>query len=169
MPENGELTIVVFRLADQSFGLPVTAVGQIIEMVLPVYLPQLPPFVPGIIDYHGQLVPLIDVRLRFGLPFRPYDLYTPVILTQVNDRFLGLIVDAVADVVTVLPQQIQAVALVLPAELAQLADLPIPELYLDSLARLADQSMLPVLAVDRLLTMQEKALLQEAVMEGKAA
>lgn len=168
MPEDGELTIVVFRLADQSFGLPVTAVGQIIEMVLPAYLPQLPPFVPGIIDYHGQLVPLVDVRLRFGLPFRPYDLYTPVILTHVNDRFLGLIVDAVADVVTVLPPQIQPIAAVLPAELVQLADLPIPDMYLDCLARLADHSLLPVLAVDRLLTMQEKALLQEAVVEEMA-
>lgn len=95
--------ILTFRLADQLYALPVTAVVQIVEMVAITRLPQLPPAMQGAINVHGRIVPVMDLRRRFGLECQPYHLHTPIILAEVNGCMLALVVDAVEDVVEMPP------------------------------------------------------------------
>jgi len=93
--------VLTFQLAAQRYGLPVTAVNQIIEIVAITHLPQMPQGIQGAINVHGRVVPVIDLRLRFGLDCMPYHLHTPLILVEAGDQLLALIVDAVHEVVEV--------------------------------------------------------------------
>ncbi|NJN55681.1 MAG: chemotaxis protein CheW [Anaerolineae bacterium] len=94
-------SILTFQLATQRYGLPVTAVNQIVEIVAITHLPQMPQGIQGAINVHGRVVPVIDLRLRFGLDCMPYHLHTPLILVEADGQLLALIVDAVDDVVEV--------------------------------------------------------------------
>jgi purine-binding chemotaxis protein CheW len=69
--------ILLVRLAGQEYGLPVSSDGQIVEMITITQLPHTPPSLQGVIKYHGQLVPVLDMRIHLGLPIEPYDLHTP--------------------------------------------------------------------------------------------
>ncbi len=93
--------ILTFQLAAQRYGLPVTAVNQIVEIVAITHLPQMPQGIQGAINVHGRVVPVIDLRLRFGLDCMPYHLHTPLILVEAGEQLLALIVDAVHEVVEV--------------------------------------------------------------------
>jgi purine-binding chemotaxis protein CheW len=129
------------------FGLPITAVSQIIEIVAITHLPQLPKGIQGAINVHGRIVPVIDLRRRFGLECAPYHLHTPMILAEADDRMLALIVDMVDDVVTVTPTAVNN----LPA-------------HTPSLPCLAEQFQLghevvPVLDIQHLLSHDEQAQL----------
>ena len=92
-------TILTFGLDEQTYGLPITAVSQIIELVAITRIPQVPPGVQGVINVHGKIVPVIDLRQRFNLLPAPYHLHTPLILTHVENHTLALVVDEVKEVV----------------------------------------------------------------------
>src|SRR6185503_16973181 len=98
---SSPLSVLTFRLGGQVYGLPITAVAQIIEMVTLTHLPQLPFAVQGVINLRGKIVPVLDLRTRFGLPFKSYQLHTPIILTHLNGQTLGLVVDWVEEVVEI--------------------------------------------------------------------
>lgn len=101
------LSILTFCINGQVFGLPVTAVNQLIEMVAITPIPEAPPAIRGVINVHGGIVPVMDLRLRLGLPFKPYQLRTPIILLQANGRTLALVVDEMQSVVDVNPVDTQ--------------------------------------------------------------
>jgi purine-binding chemotaxis protein CheW len=98
---NHPYPILTFRAGNQEYGLPVSHIIQIIEMVTITALPQMPPAVQGVINYRGRVIPVLDMRLRLGLPFQPYRLRTPVILVEVENRPLALVVDSVAAVLNI--------------------------------------------------------------------
>jgi purine-binding chemotaxis protein CheW len=93
-----QTAILTFVLAGQEYGLPIHDVVQIIEMVAIVNLPRLPQHVQGIINFHGQVTAVVDVRVCLGLPFQPYHLHTPIILANCMDQLLALVVDEVVAV-----------------------------------------------------------------------
>lgn len=95
----GKKAILTFRLEGQTYGLPITAVNQIIELVAITRIPQVPPGVQGVINVHGSIVPVIDLRQRFNLQSVPYHLHTPLVLVDVGDSALALVVDEVKEVV----------------------------------------------------------------------
>lgn len=92
-------SILTFRTNEQLYALPITAVCQLIEMVAINPIPEAPPAIQGVINVHGEIVPVIDLRLRLGLPFKSYQLRTPIILLQANGRSLALVVDEVETVI----------------------------------------------------------------------
>lgn len=123
LEEIGSGHVLTFQLAAQRYGLPVTAVHQIIEIVAITHLPQMPPGIQGAINVHGRVVPVIDLRLRFGLPCPPYHLHTPLILVEAGDQLLALVVDAVHEVVEVaLPTHNSAAVVQVGQELIPLID-----------------------------------------------
>lgn len=148
--------ILAFTVGDQHYGLPVESVLQIIEMVAVTPLPGAPEIVAGIINFHGQVVPLIDMRLRLSQPPQPYTLRTPIIIAQLDDRLAGLVVDAVMDVVELSPQQLRDPEQILSKELA-----PQP-LYLAAVAPLAE-GLLPILDPGAILPQREKEALARAM------
>jgi purine-binding chemotaxis protein CheW len=113
------VTLLTFKVAEQMYGLTVTNVARIIEMVTITHLPNAPETIQGIINVQGKAVPVMDLRQRFGLPPQPYHLHTPIILTDAGDngRMLGLVVDTVEDVLEVPPANMELTEIFVPAEI----------------------------------------------------
>jgi len=143
-------------VGDQRYGLPVESVRQIIEMVAITPLPGAPEVVLGVINYHGQVIPLIDMRLRLLEPPQPYTLRTPILIVRLGERLAGLVVDMVIGVLELPPQQVQDPMEILPRELA-----PQP-LYLAAFAPLPD-GLLPILEPEALLHQREIRALSRAM------
>ncbi len=97
---------LTFYTDGQLFGLPITEIVQITKMQEIVELPEHPPYVKGVIDLRGQIIPVVDVRLRFGKGEVPPGDRTCIIITHVGGSDFGLIVDAVDEVADIPAGQI---------------------------------------------------------------
>src|SRR5689334_12112662 len=91
--------IVVFKLGNQHYGLPVNTVSKIIQMVAVTELPNLPEGVLGMINYRGKVIPLLDLRQIYEKPVQPISLTSLVIIAQSQAGNIGLLVDGVQGVV----------------------------------------------------------------------
>jgi purine-binding chemotaxis protein CheW len=94
--------------------LPVAPVVQIVEMVAITPIPQVNGSVEGVINYHGQAVPVVSLRHHLGLSAVPFGVDMHIILAQVSERTVGLIVDEVLDVLEVPGAQIACPDDILP-------------------------------------------------------
>lgn len=90
---------LTFYIADTMYGLPLTNVLEIINVQPIAKVPGTPMYVKGVINLRGGIVPLVDMRLKFGQPPREYDDQTNFIITQLGDMQVGLAVDRVSNVV----------------------------------------------------------------------
>lgn len=90
--------LVGFVVGDVSYAVDILRVREIINPLPIVALPHAPPAVIGVADHRGLVVPIIDLRRRFGLPAADRTRRTKWIVVQVEDRPVGLVVDAVTDV-----------------------------------------------------------------------
>lgn len=94
---------LTFRLSNEEFAVEILRVQEIRGWVEPTPLPSVPPYVKGVVDLRGSVVPIIDLREKFGLQLS-YDATTVVIVVHVftsqGERVVGLVVDAVSDVHT---------------------------------------------------------------------
>ena len=97
---------LTFFIEKQLLAIPSSHVVEIMRMQPITYMPKLPPFVKGIINLRGKIVPLIDLRLKFGSPAREYDDRTSIIVVETSDYNVGLIVDSVNDVTDIYTNQI---------------------------------------------------------------
>ena len=89
---------LTFRLSGDDYALEIRYVTEIFSIQKITEVPDLPDFVKGVINLRGQVIPVLDLRLRFGMPERPYDERTCVIITRMNELSVGLVVDAVNEV-----------------------------------------------------------------------
>ena len=87
---------LTFMLGDEEYGINIAYVTEIIGIQAITYVPDLPVFVKGIINLRGQIIPVIDVRLRFQKEEIEYNDRTCVIVLQIKDLSIGFIVDSVA-------------------------------------------------------------------------
>ncbi|MCL2058357.1 MAG: chemotaxis protein CheW [Oscillospiraceae bacterium] len=87
---------LTFMLAEDEFGINISYVTEIIGILAITFVPDLPVFVKGIINLRGQIIPVIDVRLRFQKDPMDYNDRTCVIVLQIKDLSIGFIVDSVA-------------------------------------------------------------------------
>jgi len=97
---------LTFTLEDNIYGLPIRFVTEIIGVQIATKVPETPDYVKGIINLRGRIIPLIDVRLKFGKEEIPYDERTCIVVIDVNNVAVGLIVDKVDDVLTLEEGQI---------------------------------------------------------------
>lgn len=91
---------VTFDLAGQIYGIRVTAVDEVIRMVGMSKAPETLPFVVGLVNIRGHIVPVVDMRTRLHLEQSKYSLATPILVTRTDDNSVGLIVDRVLEVIT---------------------------------------------------------------------
>jgi len=87
---------LTFLLEGDEYGINISYVTEIIGIQAITFVPDLPVFVKGIINLRGQIIPVIDVRLRFQKEAVEYNDRTCVIVLQINDLSIGFIVDSVA-------------------------------------------------------------------------
>ena len=92
-------TSLTFYIGDTMYGLPLTNVLEIINVQPIAKVPGTPVYVKGVINLRGGIVPIVDVRLKFGQMEKDYDEFTNIIITQLADITVGLVVDRVSNVV----------------------------------------------------------------------
>ena len=89
---------LTFWTDNELFGIPITDVVQIISIQEITSLPDFPEYVKGIINLRGNIIPAIDIRIRFGKPEIGYNENTCIIVTRIEDTYMGFIVDSVDEV-----------------------------------------------------------------------
>lgn len=90
--------IMTFNIGDQVYGIEIQYVIEIISMQHITKVPHVPNYIKGIINVRSKVVPIIDIRTRFGKPEIPYTDHTSIITLSFNETSVGIIVDNVADV-----------------------------------------------------------------------
>jgi len=103
---------LTFKLAEEVFALDVAKVREILEYTAVTKVPQTPDFMRGVINLRGSVVPVIDLRLKFGLTATEESINTCIIVTEVDldDEaiLLGALADSVQEVIEMEPDQIEA-------------------------------------------------------------
>jgi len=97
---------LTFVINGQDYGIDIRYVTEIIGIQKITELPELLNFVKGVINLRGKVIPIIDVRLRFGFPEREYDERTCIIVVDMNESSIGLVVDSVNEVLDIPSSQI---------------------------------------------------------------
>ncbi|HOS92992.1 MAG TPA: chemotaxis protein CheW [Armatimonadota bacterium] len=93
-----EVQLVVFGLADESYGVHVLAVEEIIRLQEITAIPHAPDFVEGVINLRGRVIPVLDLRKRFGLPPAEATKSTRIVVVEASGMTVGLVVDSVDEV-----------------------------------------------------------------------
>jgi len=103
---------LTFALAHEEYGVPVLKVREIIKMMDITTVPQVPPHIKGVINLRGKVIPIVDLRLKFGLPTQDYTERTCIIVVEVElagrRLMLGMIVDWVSEVLNIATDEIEA-------------------------------------------------------------
>jgi purine-binding chemotaxis protein CheW len=103
---------LTFVLADEEYGLPVLKVREIIKILDITAVPQAPSHVKGVINLRGKVIPVVDLRLKFGFPAKEYDERTCIIVVEValqtGKVMMGVVVDAVSEVLTIAADEIES-------------------------------------------------------------
>ncbi len=148
--ETGHETLV-FALGQEEYGIDILKVQEIRGYDAVTTIANSPPFLKGVINLRGTIVPIVDMRIKFNLGKVEYDQFTVVIILNVAKRVVGMVVDAVSDVITLLPEQIK----------------PAPEFgsalkteYINGLGTV-DSRMIIMVDIEKLMTSQEMALVEE--------
>ncbi len=100
------MQLVSFRLAQEEYGVEITKVREIILMGEITRVPQTPPYVRGLINLRSTVIPIVDLRLRFGLPEEAETQDTRIMVMHVAGKMIGIIVDAVSEVLRIAKEQI---------------------------------------------------------------
>lgn len=96
-----ELQIVGFRVGKEQFGVPIASVHEIVRPLDVTAVPDSPAYVEGVINLRGKIVPVIDLRKRFGETELRSSKKTRIVIAEVNGRLLGLKVDSASEVLRV--------------------------------------------------------------------
>jgi len=92
---------LTFLLDDQEYGLEIFKIREIRGYAPITPIPNLPPHVRGVMNLRGTVLPVIDLRMKFHLPEVQYNKFTVIVIANVADKTVGLLVDAVSDVLMV--------------------------------------------------------------------
>ena len=93
--------MVTFNLGNEAFGVNILQVQEINRMVEITAVPHTESYVEGIINLRGKVIPIIDLRKKFGMPEKAYDGHTRIIVVDVSGETVGLVVDSVSEVLRV--------------------------------------------------------------------
>ncbi len=130
-----------FRIGNEVYGIEIRHVTEIVGIQKITEVPDMPVYVKGVINLRGSVIPVVDVRLRFNMLPRDYDDRTCVIVVSINESPIGLVVDAVREVISILPDQISPPPSVSKGEVTR---------YIQGIGRF-DQDVIILLAMDELL------------------
>ncbi|WP_428304694.1 chemotaxis protein CheW [Lacipirellula sp.] len=97
--ENGQF--LTFTLQNEEYGIEILQVQEIKGFSKITPIPNAPPFVRGVMNLRGTVVPIIDLRARFSMTEKEYDQFTCIVVVNVVNRVVGLVVDTVSDVLSI--------------------------------------------------------------------
>jgi purine-binding chemotaxis protein CheW len=148
---------LTFTLADEEYGIGILKVKEIIGMMPITPVPQTPSFVKGVVNLRGKVIPVVDLRLKFGMESIDYTERTCIIVVEIEapsgSVMMGIVVDAVSEVIQIKNDDIEET----PRFGAKLnTD------YILGMAKMEGRVKI-LLDIDRVLTAQEFSLLDRAV------
>jgi len=91
---------VTFALGEQTYGISILKLNEIIAYQQLTTIPNLPGFIKGVLNLRGEVIPVIDLRERFNMESRPYDQLTVIIVLEIAGQTMSVVVDSVSDVIT---------------------------------------------------------------------
>ena len=142
---------LVFSLGNEEYAIDILKAQEIRGYENVTRIASAPPFIKGVTNLRGVIVPIVDLRIKFNLDRVEYDGQTVVIVVNVSGRVVGVVVDGVSDVLSLTPEQIKP---------APEFGLSLSSDYLSGLASLEDR-MLVLVDIDRMLTSDEMALVEK--------
>jgi purine-binding chemotaxis protein CheW len=89
---------LTFRLDKEEYGIDILKVQEIRGYEPPTRIANAPPFIKGVVNLRGTIVPIVDMRLKFNCAQAQYDSFTVVIILNLRQRIVGIVVDSVSDV-----------------------------------------------------------------------
>ncbi|MHB1951969.1 MAG: chemotaxis protein CheW [Acidiferrobacteraceae bacterium] len=101
LPAQPPAQFLTFSLGPEEYGVPILEVQEIKDWERATHVPRSPAYVEGVLNLRGVIVPVVDLRLRFGLPAREPDRRALIVVVELGGRLAGLTVDSVTDVVDV--------------------------------------------------------------------
>lgn len=99
---------LTFSIGKESYGIEIQYVTEIIGIQAITEVPELPPYIKGIINLRGKIIPVMDVRLRFKKEPKEYNDRTCVIVIDILELSIGMIVDSVSEVINIPDKEIEA-------------------------------------------------------------
>ncbi|HXL02798.1 MAG TPA: chemotaxis protein CheW [Candidatus Atribacteria bacterium] len=153
-----EFQLVAFQLGEETYGVDISQVEEIIRMQPITRVPGAPDFVEGVINLRGRVIPVIDLRKRFRLPPREETKNTRIVVVEVSPNTVGMIVDAVDEVLRISEEKVEA-----PSTLISSIDTE----YIKGVGKL-DNKLLILLDLSKVLTKEEKGVLQSMKEEIEA-
>ena len=143
---------LAFKLGPEEYGIDILRVQEIRSYEEPTRIAYAPDFVKGVVNLRGVIVPIVDMRLKFNLDTVSYDSLTVLIVLNIGNRVMGMVVDAVSDVITLTPEQLR----------------PVPEFnagiatdHLLAIGAVGDR-MLILVDIEKLMSSAEMGLLESA-------
>lgn len=113
---NDALEIIAFMLNDQQFCVPTTSIREIRGWTPVMPLPHMPADVIGVVNLRGVVIPIVDLSARLGMPAATATERSAIVVTQVQDKTIGMMVDNVSDILTVAMTDLQPVPVVAGVE-----------------------------------------------------
>lgn len=104
-PEGSQY--LTFRLGDEEYGVDILRVQEIKGYTTITHIPNTPPYIKGVMNLRGTIVPVVDLRVKFGIGEPTYDKFTVIVVATINDKVTGLVVDAVSDVLSIPQTDVQ--------------------------------------------------------------
>ena len=100
--------ILTFMLGGQEYGLPIIEAREVIGLMEAESIPQTPEFMIGVINLRGQIIPVVDLRIKFGFPHHEEHNENCILVTKIKERQTGCVIDSLVGVSTVEPDQFEA-------------------------------------------------------------
>ncbi len=102
---------LIFHLGAEEYGVPIQSVKEIIRIMDITTIPKMPVFLKGVINLRGKIIPIMDLRLKFGFDEREYNSRTCIIVAEIatadSKRQMGVVVDAVSEVLNIQKSEIE--------------------------------------------------------------
>ena len=150
------IQLVSFKLSDETYGIEITKIREIILMGEITRVPQTPHYIKGLINLRSSVIPVIDLRARFSLPENGLNDDSRIMVLNVGTRTIGIIVDSVSEVLRVSDEQVSAA----PTTVSSLGNE-----YMTGLVRLEDQ-LLILVDVDQLFSEDETSALESTLADA---
>ncbi|HXW62155.1 MAG TPA: chemotaxis protein CheW [Candidatus Acidoferrales bacterium] len=101
-----ELQVVGFRIGRETFGLPISIVREIVRVPEITSVPNAPDYIEGVINLRGRIIPIVDLRKRFGDKSFERDKKNRIVVVELQSRAVGLIVHSASEVLRIRPSEI---------------------------------------------------------------
>lgn len=92
---------LTFFLGEEQYGIAIDQIKEIIAMMKVTYVPKTPPFMRGVINLRGAIIPVVDTRLRFGMELVEPTMHTAIIIVEIEKVMIGFVVDRVEEVASI--------------------------------------------------------------------